>query len=73
MSPYHTGFVRELRTTTALQGSASWLASENTRAIREASGEPYELVTPDFYGGLIAEAAIEQTKAEMKAIQQRSN
>jgi hypothetical protein len=39
MSPFHTGFVRELRTTTALQCSAAWLVSENVRFIREQQQE----------------------------------
>ena len=44
MSPYHLGMVRELRTTTALRLSASWLASENIRQMRAARGEPYQMV-----------------------------
>jgi hypothetical protein len=36
MSPFHTGFVRELHTTTALQCSAAWLVSENILALRMA-------------------------------------
>jgi hypothetical protein len=44
MSPYHRGFVRELRSTTALRLSASWLASENIRQMRLARGEPYTAV-----------------------------
>lgn len=35
MSPFHRGFVRELRTTTALLSSAGFLVSENIREVRE--------------------------------------
>jgi hypothetical protein len=41
MSPFHRGFVLQLNTTTALQLSASWLASENIRLMREKNGEFY--------------------------------
>lgn len=41
MSPFHCGFVRELRSTTALVNAASWLASENIRQMRVKNGEPY--------------------------------
>jgi hypothetical protein len=39
VSPHHQGFVRELRTGTALLLSASWLVSENARRVREMAGE----------------------------------
>ena|GEM_PF-6814203 len=41
MSPYHQGFTLALRTQTALVLSASWLASENIRQMREKNGEAY--------------------------------
>ncbi len=44
MSPYHQGFVLGLKTNTSLVLSASWLASENIRQMRERNGEPYEAV-----------------------------
>lgn len=45
MSPHHQGYVRELRTTTALRLSAAWLASDNIRRVREARGEQVNVVT----------------------------
>lgn len=45
LTPFHQGFIRELRTTTALQCSAAWLVSENVRAIRQARDE-YVYVLP---------------------------
>jgi hypothetical protein len=43
MSPFHAGFVRQLRTTTALTCSASWLVSENVRHIRDQQRARYHI------------------------------
>lgn len=46
MSPFHQGYVRELRTTTALVNSMAWRASEDIREQRDKSGEHYTVAEP---------------------------
>jgi hypothetical protein len=70
MSPYHQGFMRELRSTTALQLSASWLASENIRQMREKNGEAY-LATKSISLQQEIEGAI--LLSEVKPIMERMN
>lgn len=62
MSPYHTGLIRELHSTTALLSCLRWRVSENVRAVRDQQGGRYSVVAPDFYANTMAAAAVERTK-----------
>lgn len=66
MTPFHTGFVRELHTTTALQSCLSWRVSENVRAVRDQQGANYLVVKPDFYANTMAAAAVERTRTAIE-------
>jgi hypothetical protein len=61
MSPLHQGFVRELRTGTALLLSASWLVSENVRAARIAALEHRYILTDAQDAEYFRSAGLERT------------
>lgn len=69
MSPFHTGFVRELHSTTALQCSAAWLVSENVRAIRERQrAEYYVPVSLSVFKMITDEIALSEARSAIQEV-----
>lgn len=68
MTPFHAGFIRELRTSTALQLSAASLVSENVRHVRKMAVEYVEVAADpalrrDIDGAILLSTLIPKLEA----------